>query len=140
MTLRCMLGGTVCLWALGAAPTARTLAHETWGFGFPRSGHLQAIVEALRAGDAHNDPRRYLESRIGPDPGALDERIGACINAIDRAIADYADDPIASPAGPLTEFFVWARDDLDGQWLRAQRTDPVAGTAPIPRAVCVDEP
>jgi hypothetical protein len=118
-----------------------TIAHEGMGFGgTERSGHMQAMVEAVQANGDHNDPRRYVETRVGPNRNILESGTDQCLDEIDRQIFHYSNDPLAPMKNPLTKFYAWSPGPLGGEWVEAElehREGP-SGTVPIPAVGCAE--
>jgi hypothetical protein len=84
-----------------------TIEHEGWGFGPELSGHMQALVAAIRDEQAHNDPRRYLETRVGQNETELHEQTLKCVADLDLAAFDYAkDNLVPAPEQPFA-IFAW---------------------------------
>jgi hypothetical protein len=120
-----------------------TLRHEGFGFGpqFPRSGHMQAIVDGIRANGAHNDPRRYLETRVGPDKGLLQSRTDRCLDTMDKEIFTYSKDPLSKNPWILEKIFVWSPGVFFDSWEEVETPPKEEGPAgAVPVVACVDEP
>ena len=79
--------------------------HEGPGQGLPRSGHTQAIVDAIRSAPDANDPQRVIESVVEPS---------------ERAASREADKRLR---GAGERVCLNTRDPLDGPWTRGS---PVA--------------
>jgi hypothetical protein len=124
---------------------SNTVAHEGFGFGVPRSGHMQALVDAVRAHEGHNDPRRYVETRIGPDKDVLQVRTDDCLDDIEAAVTRYGRDPLKVPDHTQTTMprtFVWSvAYGLFGSWVQVVVTARESSTEPdMPFVDCAGRP
>ncbi|HWH93361.1 MAG TPA: hypothetical protein VNT03_05825 [Baekduia sp.] len=110
--------------------------HEGWGNGAPRSGHSQAIRDAIVAHHRHDDPTRYLETVVRPPGTSLETAANACLTALDHAIRDYAKDPLTSPAIHGMTFYEYTPSKK--RWLPFTPPVPRPGRHTLGQPHCAD--
>jgi hypothetical protein len=80
--------------------------HEGPGQGVPRSGHTQAIVEAIRSAPDANDPQRVVESVVEPTERAARREADKRLRGAGERVCRNTRDPLDGPwtgGGP----FAW---------------------------------
>ena len=127
-----------------AAAIAFVEKHEGYGIGAPRSGHMQAAEEALQATQRHNDPRRYIESRVDSELTRLHADATTCLDRIDSVAFHYSQDPLVGVTRMATiipRHFVWFDSPVLGTWVEQQWPRLKTGSAtPAPMIECAGAP
>jgi hypothetical protein len=71
--------------------------HEGPGQGIPRSGHTQAIVEAIRGAPDRNDPQRVIEGVVEKNERAAREEADKRLRGAGKRVCLNTRDPLAGP-------------------------------------------
>jgi hypothetical protein len=71
--------------------------HEGAGQGVPRSGHTQAIVDAIRGEPDANDPQRVIESVVEPSERAARREADKRLRGAGERVCLNTRDPLAGP-------------------------------------------
>jgi hypothetical protein len=97
------------------------------------------MVDFIRAGGDHNDPVRFLETRIGPTRQALERSTDGCLDKIEAAAFKYSNDPLLEFLAARW-YFAWSRGPFLDEWVRVDTERPrTPPPMPLPLLDCAKE-